>query len=299
MVTKTTKQFVVPQFHLNRFCDADGRVWTYSADDGPLSRKPEDTAVEKSHIEPEDEKRFGDLENELRTIEGNAAPYWEELMAGKAMRGHARKSIASFIAAQYLRSPSVVLTQAIVNGARLLDMYGEIVRGNAPRSSTALEETSIDEAELLELKEVISDILEEPKKTYDFLAREYELRALDKLDMLATHFSEMSWFVGWSNNQHLVTSDCPVSCAWDPTTHASANDGFEFADGTPECIFPLSPDCVLVLNRGGMEEERIFEISKKAAREMNRLQAVYAHRHVYSSRRDIGIQKLCDKWIIR
>ena len=297
MATKTTIQFVVPQFHLNRFCDADGRVWTYSADDGPLSSKPEDTAVEKSHIEPEDKKRFGDLENELRTIEGNAEPYWEELMAGKAMRGHARKSIAIFLAAQYLRSPSVVLTQAIVHGTQLYQIYDEIVQGNAPGSSTAREETNIDEAELLELIEVISDIMEDPKETYDFLAREYELRALEKLDMLATHFSEMSWFVGRSNNQHLVTSDCPVSCAWDPTTHASANDGVGFADGTPDRIFPLSPDCVLVLNRGGTEVERIFEISKKAAREMNRLQAAYAHRHVYSSRRDVGIQKLCGKWI--
>ena len=47
----------------------------------------------------------------------------------------------------------------------------------------------------------------------------------------------------------------------------------------------------------GEERNRVVEIPKRMAREMNGVRAAHSERFVYCCQRDTGIEKLCDKWL--
>ena len=49
----------------------------------------------------------------------------------------------------------------------------------------------------------------------------------------------------------------------------------------------------------GEERERVVEIPKRMAREMNGIRAAQAERFIYASKNDHGIAKLCDRWLDR
>lgn len=92
----------MPRFYLSKFCDQEGIIWTYGGETEPRRGNPEATAVETNFYSPigVDGKRFDEAEEFLARIEGDAAPLWGDLCAGKVLVGEDRGRIALFLAAQ-------------------------------------------------------------------------------------------------------------------------------------------------------------------------------------------------------
>lgn len=302
MSSRTKKQHIVPRFYLSKFCDRDGLVWTYSGGDKPRGDKPEATAVETNFYSPigADGERFDEAEVLLAEIEGNAAPLWENLCAGKVLVGEEREHIAVFLATQYLRSPSTIGAGAEMIGS-LLHHTAQFIAANKEASDQSIDyyedETGmkISPEEREEMREFLSD-------TNNFsisVLRSAGLPILGGIGNLANIFWHMKWVVGHSKDQHLITSDSPVIRISDPTTHSRVYGDGAFVNKTVRVSFPLTPTRIIELTWQGEERERVVEIPKKMAREMNGIRAAQAERFVYSSESDFGIAKLSKKWLER
>jgi hypothetical protein len=302
MTSRTKKQHVVPRFYLSKFCDPDGLVWTYSSGNRPRGDTPEATAVETNFYSPvgANGERFDEAEKLLGMIEGNAAPLWEKLCEGKVFEGEEREHIALFLAAQYLRSPSVVGAGA--------EMMAQFMHHTARfiASNREAHEQSVDQYEQATGKTISP---EERERMRIFLSdssnfsinvlRSAGLPMLGGIGNLANIFLNMKWVVGRSKDQHLITSDSPVTRVSDPATHSPVYGDGAFANKTVRVTFPLTPSRIIQLTWQGEERERVVEMPKGMAREMNGLRAVQAERFVYASVNDDGITRLCRKWLDR
>lgn len=302
MSSRTKKQHVVPRFYLSKFCDPDGIVWAYSGGGQPRGDKPEATAVEKNFYSPigADGERFDEAEELLAEIESNAAPLWDELCAGRVMTGDEREHIALFLAAQYLRSPSTVRAGAemMASFAHHTAQFITADRGAHDQSVDNYEEEtgkSISPEEREKMRKFLSD----PSNFSINVLRSAGLPMLGGIGNLANIFLNMKWVVGRSKDQHLITSDSPVTRISDPRTHSPVYGDGAFANKTVRVGFPLTPTFGMELTWQGEERERVVEIPKKMAREMNGVRAAQAERFVYSSKSDFGIAKLCKKWLER
>ncbi|WP_128515213.1 DUF4238 domain-containing protein [Tabrizicola thermarum] len=206
MTSRTKKQHVVPRFYLSKFCDPDGLVWTYSSGDKPRGDKPEATAVETNFYSPigGTGERFDEVEELLATIEGNAAPLWDKLTDGKVFKGEEREHIAIFLAAQYLRSPSVVGAGA--------EMMAQLMHHTARfiASDREVHERSVDQYEQAtgevispEDREKMRVFLSDPNNFSINVLRSAGLPILGGMGNLADIFMNMKWVVGRSKDQHL------------------------------------------------------------------------------------------------
>ena len=290
MTNRTKRQHIVPRFYLSRFCNGKGMVWTYSAGKEPMALKPEDTAIETNFYSPidKDGERFDDAENVLAKIEAAAAPLWEEMIAGRVMKGKAREDFSLFLAAQFLRSPAAIGAGAQM-AALWVNHYVKMHFAHAPGTDDTKSTEDGD------FREIVRD----PSKYKINVLREVGLPMLGGIEKLADVFLNMKWIVGRSKDHHLITSDSPVTRTSDPRTHHPSYGDAGFVNGTVRVELPLSADRMLQLSWGTGERERIVEIPKRMAREMNGVRAVHAERFLYANQRDSGIQKLCDKWLGR
>ncbi|WP_395541825.1 DUF4238 domain-containing protein [Neotabrizicola sp. sgz301269] len=300
MATRTKKQHVVPRFYLNKFCDPDGNVWTYSSGNEPRGDKPEATAVEANFYSPIGGagERLDEVEEFLGKIESNAAPLWDKLSEGKVFKGEEREHIALFLAAQYLRSPSVVGAGA--------ELMAHVAHHTAQfiASDKEVHEQSVDQYEQAtgnaispEEREKMRVFLSDPNNFSISVLRSAGLPMLGGIGRLANIFLNMKWVVGRSRDQHLITSDSPVTRVSDPATHSPVYGDGAFANKTVRVSFPLTPTRIVELTWQGEERERVVEIPKRLAREMNGLRAAQAERYIYASVNDGGIARLCDKWL--
>jgi hypothetical protein len=302
MSSRTKKQHVIPRFYLSKFCDPDGLVWTYSGGNKPRGDKPEATAVETNFYSPTgaDGKRFDGAEDLLGIIESNAAPLWDDLCNGKVFRGEERDNIAIFLAAQYLRSPS-----SIMAGAEMMASFAHQVARRVVANKEAYEQ-SVDSYEEETGKQISPDerdrmrkFVSDPENLSINVLRSAGLPVLGGMEKLANLFLNMKWVVGRSKDQHLITSDSPVTRTSDPATHSPVYGDGGFANQTVRVTFPLTPTRMIEFTWEGEERKRVVEIPKRMAREMNGLRAAQAERFLYGTQNDDGIAKLCDKWLSR
>ncbi len=286
MNTRTKRQHLVPRFYLDRFCDDKGRVWTYEAHQDPRANKPENTAIETNFYSPTDKdgEHFDDIEMMLADIEGEAAPLWEELMSGKVMCGKARWTLAIFLAIQFLRSPMSVHAGAQLKGHLAYFIASMQLDSEMKKNSTEFAGNK-----------AILEFLRDRSNYKIEVDRASGLGMLIGTENLANFLHEMKWTVGRSRKQHLITSDSPVTRISDPHTHDRIYGDGGFANKTVRVQFPLAPDMMLELSWGEGERERIVDIPKNLARQMNSVRATQAKRFLYANQRDLGIQKLCDK----
>lgn len=288
MNTRTKRQHLVPRFYLNRFCDDEGMVWTYGANQKPRANKPENTAIETNIYSPVDKvgERFDDIEKVLADIEGEAAPLWGELMSGKVMCGEARRVLATFLAIQFLRSPMSIHAGAQLTG--LLTHHIASVQLDSEMKKNSTEFAG---------NKAILEFLRDTSNYKIDVDRATGLGMLIGTEKLAYFLHEMKWTVGLSRKQHLITSDSPVTRISDPYTHDPIYGDLGFANKTVRVQFPLTPDMMLELCWGNGERERIVDIPKNLARQMNSVRAAQAKRFLNANQLDPGIQKLCDKQI--
>jgi hypothetical protein len=300
MTQRTKKQHIVPRFYLSKFCDSRGSVWTYTAKTKPIAGKPKATAVETNFYTPvgDEGERFDEVESFLSEIESAVAPLWDSLSTGKMQSGEKRERIALFLAAQYLRSPAVVgasaemMAHMVHHTTQVLTAYKE----HFDRSMGDFEDES-GERSSPEERGKMRQFLRNPDNYQVDVLRSAGLPVLGSIGAIAQLFVNVKWVVGRSKDQHLITSDSPVTRLSSPDSyHPIYGDG-AFANKTVRVHFPLSPDRMLELTWQGEERERVVEIPKNQAREMNRVRAVQSERFLYGNQRDRGIQKLCEKWL--
>lgn len=300
MSSRTKKQHIVPRFYLSKFCDQDGLVWTYSGGDKPRGDIPEATAVETNFYSPigADGERFDEAEKLLAEIEGNAAPLWDNLCAGKVLVGEEREHIALFLAAQYLRSPSTVRAGAEMM-ASLVHHTAQFITANKEAHNQSVDKYEDETGNKIspEEREKMREFMSDPNNFSINVLRSAGLPMLGGIGNLANIFLHMKWVVGRSKDQHLVTSDSPATRVSDPKTHSPVYGDGAFANKTVRVSFPLTPSRIIELTWQGEERERVVEIPKTMAREMNGIRAAQAERFVYSSESDFGIAKLCKKWL--
>ena len=223
MAERTKKQHVVPKFYLSKFCDPDGLVWTYSGGAEPRGDKPEATAVETNFYSPigADGERFDEAEKLLGSIESNAAPLWDDLCAGKVFSGNEREHIALFLSAQYLRSPSTVCAGAEMM-ASLAHHTAQFVAANKEAHEQSVDSYEEETGDKIspEEREKMRKFLSDPNNFSINVLRSAGLPMLGGMGNLANIFLNMKWVVGRSKDQHLITSDSPVTKVSDPATHS-------------------------------------------------------------------------------
>lgn len=300
MAQRTKKQHLVPRFYLSKFGDADDLVWTYAAKTKPRGRKSEATAVETNFYSPigEDGERYDEVEKLLGLIESGAAPLWGAVTHGKVLAGDDRDMLALFLAAQYLRSPSVVYAGAEMM-AGIVHHTTQVLAANKKAHERSVDDYEVGTGVTIspDEREKMREFLSNPDNFTLSVLRSAGLPMLGSMGHLADIFSTMKWVVGRSRDQHLITSDSPVTRISDPATHSPIYGDGAFANKTVRVQFPLSPDRMLEMTWQGEERERVAEIPKFMAREMNGRRAAQAHRFVYANQYDLGIAKLCDKWL--
>lgn len=302
MSSRTKKQHIVPRFYLSKFCDQEGLVWTYSGGDRPRGDKPEATAIETNFYSPIGAygERVDEAEKLLSVIEGNAAPLWDNLCEGKVLVGEEREHIALFLATQYLRSPSTVRAGAEMM-ALLAHQTAQFIAANKDAHDQSVDDYEDDTGNKIspEEREKMREFLSDANNFSINVLRSAGLPMLGGIGNLAQIFLDMKWVVGRSKDQHLITSDSPVTRTSDPRTHSLVYGDGAFANKTVRVSFPLTPTRIIELTWRGEERERVVEIPKRMAREMNGIRAAQAERFVYSSKIDFGIAKLCKKWLER
>lgn len=300
MSSRTKKQHIVPRFYLSKFCDPGGLVWTYSGLGKPRGAKPEATAVETNFYSPigANGERFDEAEKLLAHIEGNAAPLWENLCAGKVLAGEERQHIALFLAAQYLRSPSIIRVGAELRGS-LVHQTAQFMASHKEAHDDSVDnyEEETGQKISLEERENMREFMSDPNNFSINVLRSAGLPMLGGIGTLANFFLNMKWVVGRSKAQHLITSDSPVTRISNPTTHSPMYGDGAFANKTVVVSFPLTPTRIILLMWQGEEDERVVEIPKTMARKLNGIRAMQAERFVYASESDFGITKLCEKWL--
>jgi len=302
MASRPKKQHVVPRFYLSKFCDPDGLIWTYSGGNKPRGAKPEATAVETNFYSPigADGERFDEAEKLLGTIEGNAAPLWDDLCKGKVFTGEEREHVALFLAAQYLRSPSSVRAGAEMM-ASLAGHTAQFIAADKQAHERSLDRYEAETGEKItpEKREKMRQFISDSSNYSINVLRAAGLPILGGIGNLANILLNMKWVVGRSKDQHLITSDCPVTRISDPATHSPIYGDGAFANKTVRVNFPLTATRIIELTWKGEERERVVEIPKRMAREMNSVRAAQAERFVYASESDYGITKLRRKWLER
>lgn len=300
MSQRTKKQHYVPRFYLDKFADADGFIWNYGVDGVVSPRKATDTAVETNFYSPADAegKRFDEGEAMLAEIESSAAPLWETVVSGDVVEGGDREIFSMFLAAQYLRSPSMVRAGAEMAGM-LASHTAQVLTANKASSDKMFDEIDASEDTFTseEEREKLRRFFRDPNNITVNVLKSAGLPVLGSIEPIASMICHMKWVVGRSRSQHIVTSDCPVTRVSDPSTYHPVYGDGGFANKSVRIQFPLDPSHVLEAAWKGTERDRIADIPKKMAREINSRRAYFAENYLYSSVEDQGIQKLSAKYL--
>ncbi|MGB7240915.1 MAG: DUF4238 domain-containing protein, partial [Sulfitobacter sp.] len=231
-------------------------------------------------------------------IESAAAPLWEDLTKGRVLGGSERDNIALFVAAQYLRSPASVNAAAEMS-AQLFQTIGQFTAQNKEYHEATMDQFDTEHGKTTsaEERERMRKFIGGTDNYQINVSKEAGLPVLGSIETIADHLLNMNWVVGRSDEQHLVTSDSPVTRTTDPSTRSPLRGDGGFRNKTVRVQFPLTPNHMIEMGWEGDERERVVAIPKQMAREMNRMRAIHAERFVYAKISDHGVKKLCDKWL--
>lgn len=290
------KQHFVPEMHLKHFGGTRpaGMVWTYDNHTGTArpSLARETAAQTNFYSAPAEEGQHDDsIEEWLAGVENEAAAPYEMLLAGEIPQDQARADFSVFLSSMFARSLATrrMYAEIIAAGhqaiAKVITATPQCFEEHIKRFEA--EEGPIDQ----HIRERLYDFARDSTRYDLVVSREATLKALLLSDKLLKVFFEMGWQVLVSEQQHLISSDSPV-------TRASPDDqpgGGGFIHRQVEVTFPLSPThCLLLTWRRDLSGFR--PISRSIARMINVERAQHAERFLYADRFDGGIQRLGQKY---
>jgi len=296
---RPTKQHYVPEFYLRHFTNNDGRVITYDTLSNSVRESiPKETAVETNFysIQTDSGVYRDSIEHWLHSVESDAAPLYDRVARGEVLTGQDRADFAIFLASLYVRTPAMVRAAAELAGAMSQHL------SNAVFSSRQAFEASMDSFDRSRGLEPNPQERDELFKYYgdkNFtlqVSRKMGLRVLGSADKIVEIMMDMAWATFSSVNQHLITSDHPVSVVSPhETAHPVYGDG-GFLNKHVTVSLPLTPAKVLILKWRADQPAGIYPLDRSTARNLNVQRAFFAERYLYGSKRDAGIQALGQKY---
>lgn len=296
---RTKRQHYVPRFYLERFTDGDGSVWNYEKGTGEsLALSPEDTAVETNFYSPRTEQGYFDgIEKWLSDVESEACSLFSDVISGKPLAAEARAKFATYLAAQYARSPTFFRAHAEMK-AKLLQGTTLFICSDWDRFNSIMDRVDAEQGKSrseAERKEAFS-MMRDTEKYEVHVSRELSFRAIEAADKLAPIFYKMSWLTVVSQEAHIITSDNPVVRVVDPTSVSPAYGDGGFSNRTAWVTFPLSPRACLEMTWAKHADGIVMQADRERIKLYNRQRAMFAEKKLYSSVRDAGIANLARKY---
>lgn len=290
------QQHVVPRFYLERFADADGKVWTYDKGrDKPWSALPENTGTQqwRYSVTLDDGTRLHDVEHHLNDVETKAAGLYDKLLSGEPLVGQERADMASFFAFMFARTEAIrrqfaqsqmALTQARLHAIASADRAFERLLSDFEREEGELGE---------ETRRLVREGMLKPEDYVISVDREWTLRALEIHDRLAPVLFRMRWTIMHADGgEFFVTSDNPLVRLI--PGGGAMTDGGCFNDRA-QVTMPLTPKACW-LATWNRDAKRSFRLPRKPVRMTNVMIAADAEKQVYADRLDGGISNLVRKY---
>jgi len=289
-----------PQFYLRRFAtiEPDEKIWTYDIElgEGRISTI-ESTGYEKYlySVTLDNGQRSDTLEDVIAKIETKAAPIIDKLIASNPLTDEERASFASFMALMYVRTNSFRGQYAqIMMNAYQFQMFATAQDDGAFQSF--IKRYQRDQGDLT--KEKIKSVREgmlNPKKFIVSVDKEWTLQALSVHEKLCPILYDMRWSILRAPEPHyFITSDNPLFFDV-PSEHKHPFYGGGLIHKKVELTFPLSQkNCLLAT--WDKELPREIEIKPSMVKQSNKIRSVSASRFLFGPRRDIGIERLGEKY---
>lgn len=267
-------QHFVPKMYLNYFSGSDGYVHVYPRDGGNyFLSKPENIAKER-HLYTDLNSNSSDvyeMEKELGSVEANAAPAFSRLISGQRISFEEKCNVSEYICAQAVRTPLYMENLAkLMALADLQDGSLGVVRDRHSVLDAANEEAVVD------------------------IPRSVGMSALRLVSSMAERVSSLRWRLLKSKDPTFVTSDEPVVKLTGFALEDVLDGDFEMMTGNINIIFPICPQAVLYISPSiNLSEE--MKVHAGTVKEINRKIILNSNRHVYSYKRDVGIEKYIEK----
>jgi hypothetical protein len=123
------------------------------------------------------------------------------------------------------------------------------------------------------------------------ISGQHTLSVLRTADNLAPIFFNMKWSIAGALGGFFITSDNPIVKETDPKTHHPALGDGGFANRTAEVIYPLSPDCLLLMSWNPSTPD-VGVYGPDDVANINRALAAHADRYLYAHLRDEKLVQL-------
>lgn len=274
------RHHLVPQLHLRRFSDPDGRIVAVSRDlSKTFQSNVGNVAVEKFFYTVETENGPStEVEELLSKIESDAEAVIRSILGGAfPPPPEAKEALASFIGLQWLRgSDQRANFEELMN--QFLKFFSmNITRTQLQESSEAVAGKPASEAEIDSMLKFFAD----PTK-YNFEQHQNESIKimLDLAPGIANLAANRKWQLLRFPADCLLTSDSPVSL-WSPPEERRgivARGGFGMSR---EVRFPLDRRHALVLAWELKEGEIVRDLPIEHARVLNFWTANHGHRWIF------------------
>ena len=284
------RHHAVPVHYLTRFVGQTGKLWQHMRGARePQQVHPSKAAVEKYlyALEAGEDPYNDSVEVWLAdNIDGPAAALIRKLIAKGSLRGDDRARFAVFLALQEIRIPrfrDVVGREMSNVGKTILQVLAEHdpdgLRELLATKGVELNDTDFEE--LMVLYRAGDANIAATKATW--------LESFALANEMAPQISALAWIVVPAPGDfEFVTSDAPVVKVLTRSIPSPRHAGWRAP--SIEGIFPLDPKHLLFIRRAG--RARRDEGSLAWCRRMNERTLRFAHRFVYSRRRERFIEEV-------
>jgi len=293
------KHHYVPEMHLKRFVgDAPkGHVWTYSIDGSEARHSsPKETGAEMYFygVEQDDGTMTTEYEDFLCGIESAAEPAYQELLAGKPLSREMRSRFSDYLAASYVRSPSMRRMWAYSAAGHMARNAKEMT-SNEVAFQQRLRVMETQQGRTFSCDEV--DTLRKHLRTGNFetvtIHRQDTLDVLHLVEDLAKILFSMKWSLVSPESGYFVTCDTPFF-------HEIARENIDgngagFSDIDSIVTFPLSPTVLLWMSYHPHLEGAAGTLCPEGVAEQNSLRAQQANKFIYAHAEDVEIKSLAMK----
>lgn len=266
-------QHIIPQLHLRRFVDKNGKVWTYRKGMKPLNRLPKETSVQNHFYSSQYVGCAGyglGMDSYLQATEHKAGIPYKKLVDScntDTLNDQERADFSMFLATLVFRTKGMrhavseaharaVLDQARTIGPSALPPIPEKLREYMQMKAKAegVEEHSLDLFNLLTVE----------------IPKEHSLIAMKGANPMAEAIYQMDWTIGHVTEGFLVTGDHPVIEVVPVGP----------SDKTGHFSFPLNPKLLFIASYNKLSRD--IKIRRKLLDIENQIRIEMSHEEFYS-----------------
>lgn len=297
-MTDVKQAHKVPRFYLESFVSAKpaGQVWSYDKETNKRwSTIPNETATQGYFyaVKKPDGSKDLTIENYLSEVETKAKAGYEMLLGGGIPQGQVRADFATFVAMQFVRTPTMRQLWAETYSNALQDKAQQTI-SDTEAFNEFMEKLASESGGTkysLEDKERIRQGMLDPSKFIFRVPQEMTIPVLLEADTMMQAVYDMNWSVGRAAADYFITSDNPVAAYGQEevikseksmkTVHFHEKSFFDF---------PLTPELILIMSWKKMREK--ISVTAERVALANQDRAIRCHRFLYSHVADDNIGQL-------